>query len=246
MNIDRRTALAGLLTGAGFLRQRRVHAQDAPTPDPSLYIPKAHLVEERAFLHDFMDRFSFVDLVTGSPTLRITHVPAVLDRAKGRFGTIFAHISVQNPQRAAFDGAQRAVIVFRGPHGYISPTWYSKTDSVVPTWNFAVVHASGRPGAITDRTQTHALLAQLIAKFEKSVGSSTYDFSKLPESYVTRMMQGIAPFEMEIEALEGKFKLGQERADGDKQGVLSHLRTSDYKEPSLYDVTESFYRKTAQ
>jgi len=242
MEIDRRTVLMGLVGGTGLLTGESTNAQEPPAPDPSLYIPKAHLVEERKFLHDFMDEFSFVDLVTAAPTLRITHIPAVLDRARGRFGTILAHISVQNPQRAAFDGGQTAVIVFRGPHGYISPSWYSKTDSVVPTWNFAVVHASGRPRAITDKARTHALLAQLIAKFESSVGSSSYDFSKLPEAYVTRMMAGIAPFEMEIEALEGKFKLGQERTDGDKEGVLAHLRKGDYKESSLYDLTDAFYR----
>ena len=72
--------------------------------------------------------------------------------------------------------------------------------------------------------------------------SDSYDFSKLPDSYVTGLMKGIAPFEMEIEALEGKFKLGQERPARDKQGVLAHLQKTAYHERSLYDVTEAFYR----
>ena len=169
-----------------------------------------------------MDEFAFVDVVTVSPTLRITHIPSVLDRTAGAYGTIFGHISAQNPQRAAFDGKQTAVIVFRGPQGYISPTWYAQTEAT-PTWNFSVVHASGRPTAITDHDQTRELLARLIAKFERSVGSSGYDLSKLPESYVSRMMGGIAPFRMEVEALEGKFKLGQERTEGDRRGVLARL-----------------------
>jgi transcriptional regulator len=188
-----------------------------------------------------MDAFPFVDLVTPKPTLRITHIPAVLDRTAGRYGTILAHISAQNPQRAAFDGTQSAVIVFRGPHGYISPSWYAKQD-VVPTWNFSVVHASGRPKAMTDAVRARGLLARLIKTFESAVGSSSYDFSKLPDSYVTGLMKGIAPFEMEIEALEGKFKLGQERPEGDRQGVLAHLQKDPYHERSLYDVTEAFYR----
>lgn len=234
MDIDRRTVIMGFLAGPAILEQ------ESPAPDPSLYVPKAHLVEERRFLHDFMDEFAFVDLVTTSPSLRITHIPSVLDRTAGRYGTICGHISAQNLQRATFDGTHTAVIVFRGPHGYISPTWYAKTD-VVPTWNFAVVHASGRPKAITGKAPTHALLARLIKKFESSVGSN-YDFSALPDEYVSRLMQGIAPFEMEIQSLEGKFKLGQERTAGDKQGVLEHLRKDAYRERSLYDLTEAFYR----
>jgi transcriptional regulator len=240
MDMNRRTLLMSLVAGSGTRAGQPSLAQDSAAPDPSLYIPKAHLVEERRFLHDFMDEFAFADLVTAIPALRITHIPTLLDRAAGRFGTILGHISAQNPQRAAFDGAQSAVIVFRGPHGYISPTWYAKAD-VVPTWNFAVVHASGRPRAIADKARTHHLLSRLIAKFEGAVKSG-YDFAKLPEGYVSRMMQGIQAFEMPIDVLEGKFKLGQERSEGDRQGVLEHLRDGGYRERSLYELTEGFYR----
>ena len=238
MDLDRRTLLMAVVAGS---RVSRLQAQDPVPPDPSLYIPKAHLVDERKFLHDFMEEFPFVDLVTPLPTLRITHIPSLLDRTAGRYGTILGHISAQNPQRATFDGAHHTAIVFRGPHGYISPSWYAKQD-VVPTWNFGVVHALGRPRAITDPAATRALLARLIKTFERTVGSSSYDFSKLPDSYVTGMMQGIAPFTMEVEALEGKFKLGQERSEGDRAGVLEHLRSTPYREPSLFDVTDAFYR----
>ncbi len=247
MNIDRRTLMLGL-AGAGLIGPQslaRGESQEVPTtPDPSLYIPRAHLVEDRAFLHDFMDEYAFVDLVTATPTLRITHIPVVLDRTTGRFGAILGHVSAQNPQDTAFDGVHPAIVVFRGPHSYISPMWYAKSD-VVPTWNFAVVHASGRPHALTDVSETHALLSRLIAKFEAKTGSG-YDFSKLPDGYISPLMQRITPFRMEIEALEGKFKLGQERPDGDRQGVLEHLRTGSYRERSLHDLTDEFYRRDAE
>src|SRR5579871_1507872 len=115
----------------------------------SLYIPKPQLVEDRKFLQDCIDEFAFADLVTAAPGIRITHIPTFLDRSAGNYGAVFGHISRQNPQAKAFDGAQAAVVVFRGPHTYISPTWYTKPESV-PTWNFAVVHATGRPRPITD------------------------------------------------------------------------------------------------
>jgi transcriptional regulator len=181
-------------------------------------------------------------LVTATPTVRITHIPSVLDRTQGQFGTLRGHISAQNAQKAAFDGTHQAVIVFRGPQGYISPTWYATRASVVPTWNFGVVHASGRPRLITDKARTYDLLAALIGRNEQRVGSTEYDFAAQPREYVDRMMQGISPFEMEIQALEGKFKLGQERSDGDRNGVLAHLARGEYKERSLYDLTQAFYK----
>lgn len=242
MDLDRRTMLKGLLAAPALLAEEpALGAQDPAPPDPSLYIPKAHLVGERTFLHDFMDEFSFVDLVTATPTLRITHIPSVLDRTRGELGTVLGHISAQNPQKAAFDGSHTAVIVFRGPHGYISPSWYAKQESVVPTWNFGVVHVSGRPRLIADQNRAYELLATLIRKHERAVGSTTYDFAAQPRAYVERMMRGISPFEMTIEAIEGKFKLGQERSAADRAGVLEHLKGGAYRERSLFEVTAAFY-----
>jgi transcriptional regulator len=221
------------------------HAQTpAPTADPSgsLYIPKPHVVDDRRFLHDFMDEFAFVDLVTAAPAVRITHIPVWLDRDAGRFGTIHGHISRQNPQSKLFDGRQHGVIVFRGPHGYISPAWYANSKGdVVPTWNFAVVHATGKLRAVTDRKQLHDLLARLISKFENYEGTD-YDFAKISDDYKYRMMGGIVGFEMEVELLEGKFKLGQERSPADREGLLTHLASA--KPPrSLRDFTAGFYRR---
>jgi transcriptional regulator len=242
-DLSRRAVLCGLISAAALLADDDIDAQDASgPPDPTLYIPKAHVVGELKFLHDFMEEFSFVMLVTTTPTLRITHIPSILDRTRGRFGTLRGHVSAQNAQKDALDGTHQAVLVFRGPQGYISPTWYATQTSVVPTWNFGVVHASGRPRPITDKAKAHDLLATLIARNERRVGSTKYDFAAQPQEYVDRMMEGISPFEMEIEALEGKFKLGQERNDGDRNGVLAHLAKGEYKERSLYDLTQAFYK----
>ena len=230
--------LAGLAVGGCGLRE-----QEQAGIDPSLYIPKAHLVEDRKLLHDFMDQYPFVDLVTPWPTLRITHLPVVLDRAAGPYGRIVGHISRQNPQIQSFDERHPGIAVFRGPHGYISPTWFAKTD-IVPTWNFAVVHASGRPKAVTGKKELHEMLGRLIDSFEK-YQSTAYDFSKLPESYVSSLMEGIVGFEMLVESLEGKFKLGQSWSEGDKQRVLEHLRREAQRQPSLYDLSTSFYQRTS-
>jgi transcriptional regulator len=213
---------------------------NAQEPQPgSLYIPKPHLVEDRKLLQDFMDEFAFADLVTASPGIRITHIPTVLKRTAASYGTLFGHISRQNPQNKCFDGRQSAVIVFRGPHSYISPTWYNKPESV-PTWNFAVVHATGRLKPVADPKALHDLLAQLISKFEGP--GSSYDFAKLPASYTNGLMAGVIGFEMEIELLEGKFKLGQERSDTDKQAMLKNLQSAKPAR-SMYEFTDEFYKR---
>ena len=209
------------------------------TAAESVYIPQAHLVKDRKLLHDFMDEFAFVDLVTSAPNIRITHIPVILDRTAGQYGTIHGHIARQNPQGAAFDDREPAVIVFRGPHSYISPTWYSKTE-VVPTWNFAVVHASGRLKPVAEKAALHDLLAKLLDKFETH--GSAYDFAGLPDNYKSGMIAGIIGFEMEIERLEGKFKLGQERSEADKAGILRNLR-SQKPGRSIHDLTASFYQR---
>jgi transcriptional regulator len=230
--MNRRQLLLGL-AAAGL----DLNAQEPPPG--SLYIPKPHLVEDRKFLQDFMDEFAFADLVTANPGIRITHIPTVLDRTAAPYGTIFGHISRQNVQSKCFDGSQSAVIVFRGPHSYISPTWYSKPESV-PTWNFAVVHATGRLKPIADTKALHALLAQLIAKFEGP--GSSYNFAKLPESYTNGLIGGIIGFEMQVELLEGKFKLGQERSEADKQAILKNLQSARAAR-SIYELTAEFYKR---
>ena len=247
MKVHRRNLLAGLAFAGAFAEldadgTPAAAADDQSNIHDSLYIPKAHVVEDRKFLHDFMSEFSFVDLVTASPTLRITHIPCFMDRAKGDFGTIFGHISRNNEQSKAFDNAQQAVIVFRGPHSYISPSWYAKPDLAVPTWNFGVVHASGKLQPIDRKvgSKLHGLLAKLIDKNE-DYSKSTYNFAKLPDSYINGMLGGIIGFEMKIELLEGKFKLGQERAETDRNNIVAHLKTE--KPPkSIYELTEAFYR----
>jgi len=240
MKINRREVLAGLAAcGYCFTESDQERAEKT---DPTLYIPKAQLVADRGLLHDFMDEHRFVELITSSPTLRITHIPVLLDRTAGDYGKIYGHVSRQNPQSEAFDGRSTAVAVFRGPHGYISPAWFAKKDSV-PTWNFAVVHASGRPVAITDKSRLHDILARLIDSFEKYQGSG-YDFSKLPEAYVSSLMEGIAGFEMPLDSLEGKFKLGQSWSDADKEAALSHLRQEAAREASLYDFSRRFFQRT--
>ena len=233
--MNRRDLLSSLVLAAV-----NAEAQESAPPS-SLYIPNAHRVDDRKLLHDFMEEFAFVDLIT-APPLHITHIPVVFERAVGPFGTIHGHIARNNEQIKAFDGKQEAVIVFRGPHGYISPTCY-QTNPAVPTWNFAVVHATGKLQPVTDPAALHAFLGRLIRKFETYEGTG-YDFSKIPNSYLNPMLANIVGFDMRVELLEGKFKLGQERPEADRQGILKYLQIAR-PERSLRDLTQNFYGQKA-
>src|SRR5581483_4687424 len=171
--MNRRQLLSGFVAAAWA-----GEAQEPPAG--SLYIPQPQRVEDKKLLQDFMDEFAFVDLVTASPEIRVTHLPVFVDREGTEYGTICGHLSRHNPQTKAIEAGQSAVIVFRGPHSYISPTWYAGHE-VVPTWNFAVVHATGKLRPVEGPKATHDLLARLIHKFEGK--ESAYDFGKLPESF---------------------------------------------------------------
>ncbi len=226
--MKRRELIAGALMGA--------MAKDSVNAAETLYIPDAHRVEDLALLHETMDDFPFADLVTTAPALRITHIPVWLDRSAGKFGTLYGHVAKNNPQHGAFDGRSTAVLVFHGPHAYISPSWYENPKSV-PTWNFSTVHASGKAEAITEERQLISLLRTLVARSEGKYSKSQYSLDALPASYVSGMVQGIVGFRMPIELLEGKFKLGQERSEKDRANIVAHV------DPTMREYTARLYER---
>jgi transcriptional regulator len=206
----------------------------------TLYIPKAHRVQDLAVLHDTIDEFPFVELVTTTPALRITHLPVWLDRKDGAYGALYGHVARHNPQSAAIEGRNAAVIVFRGPDAYISPSWYENSKAV-PTWNFAAVHVTGKLEPVTDETALYDLLSTLVARSERTYGSG-WDLSKVPRSHVATLMKNITGFRLRIELVEGKFKLGQERSELERDSILRHLEAAA-PERSMADFTAAFYER---
>ncbi len=221
---------------------------EAAEAEETIYIPQKQLESDPAFILDFMDEFSFAMVITAKGGIRVTNVPTVLYRhadgpGGGNWGTLWWHIAKGNHQNEAFDGATECTAVFHGPHGYISPNWYAGKNSV-PTWNFAVVHATGKPQRITDDEVFAEGLAKLVAKNENAYGGGTsWNFDQLPDSYLKGMRGGIVGYEMKIEQVEAKFKLGQDRQPGDREGVLKGLKNGRH-ERSLLELTEAYYRRS--
>jgi len=112
-------------------------------------------------------------------------------------------------------------VIFWGPHAYVSPSWYEAQPSV-PTWNYATVHAYGRPRLVEGGEALRALLARLVE--ENEAGFESPWRMDLPKAYEDRMIQGIVGFEIEIGRLEGKFKLSQNRDATDRASVARQLR----------------------
>ena len=185
-----------------------------------MYIPHWYREERLATLHDLMRRYPFAPLVTevaGAPFA--SHLPFLLDPERGKFGTVRSHMARPNAQWGGFTAEQEGLVIFQGPHAYISPSWYASQPSV-PTWNYAVVHAYGIPRCV-DECALRRILLETVATFDPPESSVP-----IPEEFFAKMARGVVGFEIEITRLEGKFKLSQNRSQEDRQGVIQALEGS--------------------
>jgi transcriptional regulator len=191
-----------------------------------MYIP-AHFKETRLeVLHALMREHSFATLISMlDGELFATHLPILLDPAGGEYGTLRGHMARANPHWHAFaPDAAPSLVIFQGPHAYISPSWYV-AEQAVPTWNYTAVHAYGRPTVIEDASSVRALLDETVGTFESGF-ARPWSTSTLTEEYLSGMARGIVAFEIPIGRLEGKRKLSQNRPVEDARGAGSALQSS--------------------
>lgn len=185
-----------------------------------MYVPASFDASDVGFCHALIRAYPFASLTTTAATgeLVASHVPVLLDEDRGRFGTLIAHVARANPQHE--DLAKRpALVVFTGPHGYVSPTWY-EAHPAVPTWNYCAVHAYGTARVLAEDA-TSLYLARLARAFDPA-----WQLDALPEDYRIKMMRGIVAFEIEVDRLHGKAKLSQNRSARDVANVIEALRAS--------------------
>lgn len=183
-----------------------------------MYIPKSFQITDPEVLAAFIRAHSFATLISavdGAPFA--THLPLLLDQ-----GRLLGHVARANPHWQAFDGQRQALAIFHGPHAYVSPTWYA-TSPAVPTWNYAAVHVYGT-ARLVEGDALAALVDRLVATYEATQPQPWS--GELPAEYQAKLLQAIVGFELEIERIEGKFKLGQNRSREDQLGVLGRLEAS--------------------
>ena len=189
-----------------------------------MYSPPYNRVEDRAELAAFMRSHSFCLLVTGAGgELAASHLPCLVEE-RGEKLVLVMHMARANPQWQAFFD-DHALVVFSGPHAYVSPRWYERAPAV-PTWNYAAVHAYGVPRVIEARAAKHASQRKLVAELDPQWLPA---FDALAPDYIEQMLAGIVNFEIEVARLETRWKLSQNR--GAREMELIALRLEQSADP---------------
>ena len=192
-----------------------------------MYQPDHFRVTDLPKMHALMRTRPLATLVSaGSLGLYATHLPNVL-KDDGPYGIIECHLARANPHWKELAEGNEALMIFQGPEGYITPNWYpSKADhgKVVPTWNYAVVHAYGRPEVMEDKNWLRRHVTELTAQQETNE-VKPWALSDAPESFIEAMLRGIIGFRFAFTRLEGKWKMSQNRQATDRNGVVRGLET---------------------
>ena len=191
-----------------------------------MHTPK-HFAETRVeVLHQLIREHAFAALVTLGPDgLNANHIPFEIDPQPAPFGTLRGHVARANPLWKEAAAGSEALVIFQGPHSYITPSWYAtkqETGKVVPTWNYAMVHAYGPMRAVEDAAWLRTLLTKLTSHHE-SRRSEPWKLTDAPPEFVERQMQAIVGIEIPITRLIGKWKVSQNRPAVDRDGVIAGL-----------------------
>ena len=189
-----------------------------------MYVPKHYAVTDRSKMLDFIHKNGFGILFshTGAEPMA-SHLPFIEDENGGQEGLILGHMARANPQWRFADG-QEVLVVFHGPHAYVSPTWYEHEDTV-PTWNYVAVHVSGVFKAVEDRAGIEDIVGRITDYYEASQPQPWQaDFST---EYAAQMVKRIVAFEIEITSLQGKWKLNQNHPVSRRRLVAEQLAAHD-------------------
>jgi transcriptional regulator len=198
-------------------------------PRPQLYQPRHFSVEDRALATDVMLAHPFATLVSvldGAPIF--THLPLHVLR-EGEQLVLLGHVARVNPHAAAL-GSGTATAIFQGGNAFISPSLYS-TREAVPTWNYVVIHASGRIERMDESDAKERVLKTLIDRHDAAYRAQWDD--ELSETYKERQKGAIVGLRLHVERLEAKFKLSQNRPAADKASVLAAMQAGDASAQSL-------------
>ncbi len=197
-----------------------------------MYIPKFNQVSDRALLLEAMRRYSFAILMgngAGAEPPTATHLPLVV-KDEGPHGLLLGHFAKANPHWNSLAGRE-TLVVFPGPHSYVSPSWYVDPMSV-PTWNYIAIHAYGPLELVDDEAQKATLLDELIQVHELPYLDR---WRAMPAGYRRTMLSGIMGFRIPITHIEGKFKLSQNRPQEDQQAIhAAHEAGSDDERELAY------------
>lgn len=192
-----------------------------------MYIPKYHAETDLEVLHSLITEHplgTWVVYQDGKVTAH--HIPFMLIRSRGEYGTLVTHVSKGNSVwKAVHANADSSMIIFQGANTYITPSWYASKQEhgkVVPTWNYAAVHVYGVPSVITDMQWLRAHLHS-VTDLHEAQQPTPWKVDDAPAEFIERTMQGIVGIEIPIERITGKWKVSQNRNSADRQGIVAGL-----------------------
>ncbi|CAG0972972.1 Protease synthase and sporulation protein PAI 2 [Burkholderiales bacterium] len=192
----------------------------------SLYLPRHFAPAEGAAAARLMHDYPFATLITPAATEPLlSHVPLLLEPPFEPHGTLIGHVARANPHWKHFAGVE-TIAVFHGPHAYVSPSWYGEPATMVPTWNYATVHAHGTVDVVDDPAEARRVLDALVHRFEAN-RDSPWELAAT-ESRVDALVGAIVAFRMRIRRLDAKFKLSQNRSRDDRSRVIAALASDPY------------------
>jgi transcriptional regulator len=201
-----------------------------------MYIPPYYREEDKSKLIKFMQAHNFANVISSDKNiLTATHLPFVIEEREDKVFLV-SHMAKANPQWQSFT-ENELLVIFQGPHAYISPTNYEKQQNV-PTWNYIAVHAYGKAKIIDEPKEVWDLMERMIHKFEEKFFEQ---WKSLSPEYVSGMLKAIVAFEIEVTRMDGKFKLSQNKTKNEQQNIIKSFEKSD--DSTQREIAEEMKKK---
>jgi transcriptional regulator len=192
-----------------------------------MYQPPAFREDRIEVQHALIRKHPLGLLITAGPAGLLANLfPFLLDAGGAEKGTLRLHMARANPQSRELESVEECLVVFQGPQDYVTPSWYAtkrETGKVVPTWNYATVHAWGRPRVMNDDAWLRQQIEDL-TRSREARRSEPWLVSDAPEDFVAMQMRAIVGIEIPIARIEGKWKMSQNRPAADRAGVIAGFR----------------------
>ena len=188
-----------------------------------MYVPEHFRIESQNQITSLItdNSFAVMTCVGQDDELIASHLPFMYDATRGENGTLIAHMARANPHWRAFAEGHRQLVIFQGPHAYISPRDYA-SDGLVPTWNYVALHAYGKATVIDNFPAVKRIMNELVRRNE-AVFETPWSYDATDDVY-QKMARGIVVFEIPVERFDAKAKLGQNRTAEDRKGSVDGLK----------------------
>ena len=208
-----------------------------------MYIPKYHALTDVNAMHTHIQQHPLgAWVVATTEGLVANHIPFFLNQEPAPFGQLIGHVSRANPVWRQLADGQPCVVMFMGPQAYITPSWYpSKAmhGKVVPTWNYVTVHAHGTARAIQD-TDWILQMVQQLTNAQESARPAPWQVTDVPGDFIEQKLRAIVGIEINIDRLEGRIKVSQDKEEADRAGVMQGLsQEPDSGSQAMANLVES-------